>query len=138
MATYFFETIIAARALSFCAPSMCFATDGDDEGAGGGGPASPPSEAPKPAPTLRGPKLIKAVVRHGTVVTGPHGEETHTGPGGEVYLPESDVIELRARGVLHDPRSAPSFEGGPTVDYDETETKAVEVRPRAKPAARKR
>lgn len=88
--------------------------------------------APAAAPKAKGPKLVEAIVRHGTVMVGVHGEEKPVGPGGKVLLPEDDVIALRARGVLHDPESPPSFDGGPSVDIDQVEPKVTEAKPRAR------
>lgn len=153
MATYFFETITAACAISFAAP-LNYAPEGAGGGSGGAGesdggaagePAATVSEdATKTAPPAAAVpavnkgkvKHITATVRRGTVVVGDHGSEEHVGPGGQVTLPEADVIALRASGVLHDPESAPMVPAGPTVDNDTVEPKVTT--PKAKAAARKR
>lgn len=44
MATYFFETITAARALSLAGDTLCFARKDGDPGSGGGGGATPAAE----------------------------------------------------------------------------------------------
>lgn len=146
MATYFFETITAARAL--CAISLAapvnFAPEGGGGGAGDGSAADAAAEpaaqaaAAAPAvaaapPAARGKKLVSAIVRRGTVVVGDHGSEVHVGPGGQVTLPEADVVALRASGVLHDPDSDPLVPAGPTVDNDLVEPK---VKTPAKPRKR--
>lgn len=94
------------------------------------------SEAPDTSAAAEPTNLVKAIVRRGTVVIGPHGEETHVGPGGEVLLPEEDVAALRASGVLHDPDSLPSYLTGPSVDNDLTEPSVTEAK--AAPVRRKR
>lgn len=142
MATYFFETITAARAL--CAISFAAPANFAPEGGGGGAAAaeaSPQAAAQSPAEPAAAPgrarvKMETAIVRHGTVVVGDHGSEVHVGPGGEVTLSVDEVRALRTRGVLHDPNSGPTFAGGPEVDMDSTEPTVREGK--AAPARRKR
>ncbi|MES2034994.1 MAG: hypothetical protein V4466_12525 [Pseudomonadota bacterium] len=117
MATYFFETLTAAQALC-AAPSLCFADDGADAGAGGagGGAAAPAAEAPA-SPKV---KLVDAVVRRGTVTVGDWPDVEHKGPGETVTLSIKEVEKLRAAGVLHPAPGdePPAIQTGPRVDID--------------------
>lgn len=75
MATYFFETITAARTLAFCAgAALCFASDGaDDPGAGPGAapPAAPVAEADPNAPEQQPEIQAVAEIDGGSPATAP-------------------------------------------------------------------
>lgn len=83
MATYFFETITAARALSLCGDTLCFAAKAGDPGTSGGGKAAA-AKAGDPGP---------ASVAAADVVEGPAGDGA------------ADVVDVAEAPSLADPAS---------------------------------
>ena len=118
MATYFFETLTAARSLAMTG-NHCFASDGADEpGAAGGGESD-----------LGEVTIVRGTVRTGGYdkATGSYDTEEH-GPGATIHVTARERDGLIARGQVADPHAEPAPVGeGPMFT-------APPVAPKAEPA----